>query len=100
MITDAKGTIINVNNTFVTSIGYSAVEVIGQKPNFLQSGIHPAEFYSEILQVLQTKGAWSGEIWNSRKNGEVYAEMLNISSVKDVNGQISTMLRYLPTSLQ
>jgi PAS domain S-box-containing protein len=100
MITDAKGTIINVNNTFVTSIGYSAVEVIGQKPNFLQSGIHPAEFYSEILQVLQTKGAWSGEIWNSRKNGEIYAEMLNISSVKDVNGQISTMLRYLPTSLQ
>ncbi|MBA6354452.1 MULTISPECIES: bifunctional diguanylate cyclase/phosphodiesterase [unclassified Colwellia] len=89
MITDAKGTIINVNNTFVTSTGYSAVEAIGQKPNFLQSGIHPAEFYSEILQVLQSKGAWSGEIWNSRKNGEIHAEMLNISSVKDVHGQIS-----------
>ncbi|MBA6347419.1 bifunctional diguanylate cyclase/phosphodiesterase [Colwellia sp. BRX8-9] len=89
MITDAKGIIINVNNTFVTSTGYSAVEAIGQKPNFLQSGIHPAEFYSEILQVLQSKGAWSGEIWNSRKNGEIHAEMLNISSVKDVDGQIS-----------
>ncbi|AOW76603.1 diguanylate cyclase [Colwellia sp. PAMC 20917] len=89
MITDAKGSIINVNNTFVTSTGYSAVEAIGQKPNFLQSGIHPAEFYTEILQVLQSKGAWSGEIWNSRKNGEIYAEMLNISSVKDVNGKIS-----------
>jgi diguanylate cyclase (GGDEF)-like protein/PAS domain S-box-containing protein len=89
MITDAKGTIINVNNTFVTSTGYSAVEAIGQKPNFLQSGIHPADFYSDILQVLQSKGAWSGEIWNSRKNGEIYAEMLNISSVRNVNGQIS-----------
>ncbi|MBA6335800.1 EAL domain-containing protein [Colwellia sp. BRX8-7] len=89
MITDAKGTIINVNNTFVTSTGYSAVEAIGQKPNFLQSGIHTAEFYSEILEVLQSKGAWSGEIWNSRKNGEIHAEMLNISSVKDVHGQIS-----------
>jgi diguanylate cyclase (GGDEF)-like protein/PAS domain S-box-containing protein len=89
MITDAKGTIINVNNTFVTSTGYSAVEAIGQKPNFLQSGIHTAEFYSEILEVLQSKGAWSGEIWNSRKNGEIHAKMLNISSVKDVHGQIS-----------
>ena len=88
MITDAKGIIIDVNDTFTATAGYSREEAIGQNPRILKSGRQSPDFYAGMWQELLDKGFWSGEVWNRRKNGEVYAEMLNISSVKEVSGKI------------
>ncbi|WP_340679131.1 EAL domain-containing protein [Paraglaciecola sp.] len=89
IITDATGTIIDVNDTFTKITGYSREEAIGQNPRILQSKRQPPDFYIDMWQALIDKGFWSGEIWNHRKNSDVYAEMLNISSVKDGSGHIS-----------
>ena len=87
MITDAAGVIVEVNDTFSKVSGYSRKEVIGLNPRLLQSGRSSPEFYAEMWRTLLEKGLWKGEIWNRRKNGELYAELLNISSVKNTNGQ-------------
>jgi len=89
MITDATGHIVDVNDVFVATTGYSREEAIGQNPSFLQSGHHPADFYADMWRELAEKGIWSGEVWNNRKDNKRYAEMLNISSVKDTNGNIT-----------
>ncbi|MCX7176746.1 MAG: EAL domain-containing protein [Proteobacteria bacterium] len=85
-ITDAEGTIIDVNDTFTRITGYSREEAIGQNPRILKSGRQDPEFYVAMWDDLKTKGHWSGEIWNRRKTGELYVEMLNISAVKDAEG--------------
>jgi len=87
LITDALGTIVDVNETFTRITGYSREEALGQNPRMLQSGRQSAEYYAVMWQALQIKGHWYGEVWNRRKSGEVYAEMLNISAVRDDNGQ-------------
>ncbi|MFA6311487.1 MAG: EAL domain-containing protein [Sterolibacterium sp.] len=85
-ITDAEGNIIDVNDTFTRITGYSRVEAIGKNPRILKSGRQDQEFYAGMWSDLKTKGHWSGEIWNRRKTGEVYVEMLNISAVTDAAG--------------
>jgi diguanylate cyclase (GGDEF)-like protein/PAS domain S-box-containing protein len=82
-ITDNTGTIIDVNDTFISTTGYSREELIGQNPRLLKSGRQPSEFYDEMWKVLLEEGYWSGELWNRRKNGEVYAEIKTISAVHD-----------------
>jgi PAS domain S-box-containing protein len=71
-ITDAAGTIVDVNETFSLITGYSREEIIGQTPRILKSGIQSQEFYEMMWQDLITKGHWDGEIWNRSKNGKVY----------------------------
>jgi len=88
VITDVKANIIDVNAKFTMITGYSRDEVIGKNPSFLKSNHHPAEFYTQMWQELLEKGQWTGEIWNCKKNNEIYAEMLTISSVKDDNNKI------------
>lgn len=88
MITDATASIIEVNDIFTEMTGYSRDELIGQNPRMLQSGRQSPEFYADMWQAINTTGHWLGEVWNRRKNGEVFAEMLNISAVKDASGQI------------
>ncbi|NQY26324.1 MAG: EAL domain-containing protein [Piscirickettsiaceae bacterium] len=88
-ITDAKGIIIDVNDAFTQTTGYSRKEAIGQTSRILKSGRQSPGFYVDMWKEIQEKGFWSGEVWNRRKNGEVYAELLNISSVKDASGKIS-----------
>lgn len=88
MITDASGNIIDVNSTFSNITGYSREEAIGQNSRILKSGRHPPEFYAEIWTSLLEKDYWEGEIWNQRKNGEIYPENLNISSVTSASGRI------------
>lgn len=85
-ITDADGIIIDVNDTFTTSTGYSREEAIGQNPRFLQSGRQSPEFYENMWKALLTEGYWYGELWNRRKSGEVHVEMKTISAVRNEHG--------------
>lgn len=85
-ITNAEGTILDVNDTFSHITGYSRDEVLGQNPRLLKSGRQDLAFYEAMWHQLITDGHWSGEIWNRRKNGELYPELLNISAVRDAQG--------------
>ncbi len=89
MITDAEGRIVSVNNAFSAFTGYSAGEVIGKKPSLLQSGRQDARFYAEMWQTLRQRGHWSGIVWNRKKNGAHYAELLNISSIYSEDGHVT-----------
>ncbi|NDP40430.1 MAG: EAL domain-containing protein [Rhodoferax sp.] len=86
-ITDAQGVILRANQAFSTITGYSAAEAVGQNPRLLSSGRHDAGFYAAMWESLAREGAWQGEIWNRRKNGEVFPQWLSISAVKDPAGQ-------------
>jgi diguanylate cyclase (GGDEF)-like protein/PAS domain S-box-containing protein len=88
-ITDATGNIIDVNDTFTLTTGYSREEVIGKNPNILRSGRQSAKFYEDMWQALHEQGYWYGEIWNRRKNGQVYAEMKTISVVKNTHDVVT-----------
>ncbi|MGB4360578.1 MAG: PAS domain S-box protein, partial [Rhodoferax sp.] len=87
MITDTKGAIIDVNQAFSLITGYTHDEVIGQNPRFLRSGRQEKAFYEAMWRDLQDKGHWYGDVWNCRKNGDLFAEMLTISTVFDDHGQ-------------
>lgn len=87
MITALDGAIIDVNDAFTAITGYSRDDVLGLNPRILNSGRQGKEYYAMMWAGLLEKGHWYGEIWNRRKNGEVYAEMQTISTVRDSNGQ-------------
>ena len=88
MITDAEGEILEVNDSFTQMIGYERDEVLGKKPNILRSGRHSDDFYRVMWEQLLEKGYWRGEIWNSRKNGEIYPGTLTISSVCNESNKV------------
>lgn len=83
MITDADGRIASVNRAFEAITGYSAEEAVGATPKILRSGRHDAAFYAEMWGAMRRDGRWRGEIWNRRRDGEVYPEWLTISAVND-----------------
>lgn len=87
-ITAADGTIIDVNDAFSRITGYSRAEALGRNPRIIKSDHHEPEFYAAMWHDLVSKGYWSGEIWNRRKNGELYPELLTISAVRDDAGQM------------
>ncbi|MDP1652225.1 MAG: EAL domain-containing protein [Rhodocyclaceae bacterium] len=87
MITDASGVIKRINQAFVAMTGYSATEVLGQTPRLLKSDKHEDLFYQGMWEKLQAVGRWEGEIWNRRKNGEIFPVWQIISAVKDTQGQ-------------
>lgn len=89
MITDPQGTIQMVNAAFCALTGYSEEEVLGQPANMLNSGRHDTLFYQEMWSSILETGSWQGEIWNRRKDGTTYPELLSISSVLDEAGKIS-----------
>jgi PAS domain S-box-containing protein len=89
IVTDAKGLILRVNQTFTDITGYSNDEVIGKNPNILHSGRQSPEFYTAMWKSLNDTGTWEGEIWNRCKNGEIYPEYLSITAVKDQNGKVN-----------
>ena len=88
MVTDPDGNILKVNRAFSEITGYSLDDVIGKNPRILQSGRMEASFYDSMWQAIHTHGFWLGEIWNRRKNGEIFPEQLMITAVKDDEGQI------------
>lgn len=86
MITDANGRIVEVNDAFSRITGFGRQDVLGANPRILKSGRQSPEFYVEMWNALTEKGHWSGELWNRRKDGQVYAEMTTISAVRDATG--------------
>ncbi|MED4903390.1 putative bifunctional diguanylate cyclase/phosphodiesterase [Parageobacillus thermoglucosidasius] len=89
IVTDAQNRILFVNPAFEIVTGYSADEVIGKNPRILQSGMHDKTFYEKMWNALNQYGVWKGEIWNKRKDGELYLEWLTISAVKDQQGNVT-----------
>jgi len=89
VITDARGIILRVNQAFVESTGYRADEVVGQTPRMFKSGRHDAAFYRDMWAAIIENGSWQGEVWDRRKNGEIYPKWLTISAVKDDAGVVT-----------
>ncbi|CAD6882395.1 diguanylate cyclase/phosphodiesterase (GGDEF & EAL domains) with PAS/PAC sensor(s) [Methylomonas albis] len=89
LITDATATIIDVNPTFCEITGYSRKEVIGRNPSMLQSGKYAQDFYRDMWQALREAQHWQGELWNRKKNGELYAEWLTVSALCDGYGNVT-----------
>lgn len=89
MITDADGYIQYVNPAFAAITGYSADEVVGKNPRILKSGHQDEEFYQHMWASINSHGQWRGEIWNRRKNGEIYPEWENIAVIKDGEGKVT-----------
>jgi diguanylate cyclase (GGDEF)-like protein/PAS domain S-box-containing protein len=87
LIADAQGLIVEVNAAFTRITGYERAEVIGQNPRFLKSGRQNRAFYQHMWNSLSVLGHWEGEIWNKRKQGGIYAELLSISVVRDSEGK-------------
>lgn len=89
MITDAHATILRVNTAFTECTGYTSAEIVGKTPRALQSGRHDAAFFQEMWDTIHREGVWQGEVWDRRKNGEIYPKWLTISAVVGENGIVS-----------
>ncbi|MCW8890179.1 MAG: PAS domain S-box protein, partial [Sedimenticola sp.] len=89
LITDAQGHITAVNHAFTEITGYTEAEVSGKNPSILKSGKHLDSFYDEMWETINKIGYWRGEIWNRRKNGEVYPEWETISTVRNEQGELT-----------
>jgi len=88
VITDAHARIVAVNPAFTEITGYREDEVLGKNPHLLTSGQQDRAFYQSLWASMLESGGWQGELWNRRKNGEIYPEWLTISTVRDDNGDI------------
>jgi len=89
LIADADHRITAVNRAFTNISGFEAHELIGANPRLQQSGRHDAEFYRRFWDELETRGQWQGEVWNRRKNGEVYPVWENVSAIRDEQGRVT-----------
>ena len=92
VITDSSNTIVKVNPAFTHITGYSSEEVLGRSPKILSSGRQDSTFYAGMWRSLGQERSWRGEIWNRRKSGEIYAELLSISAICGSDGKV---LRYV-----
>lgn len=88
VISDPYGKIEKINKAFTTITGYTSREVIGKPASILKSGRQSRDFYQEMWRKLNENGSWQGEIWNKKKNGEVYPERLGIAAVYDEDGKV------------
>lgn len=86
LVTDPDNRIVTVNPAFTVMTGYSLNEVVGKDPKILSSGEQGAEFYQKMWHNLNTVGHWDGELWNKRKDGELYAEWLSINAIFNEDG--------------
>jgi diguanylate cyclase (GGDEF)-like protein/PAS domain S-box-containing protein len=92
IVTDARRTILRVNETFTQVTGYSAEEAIGKTPAMLKSGRQSGGFYRAMWEAIDREGHWEGQVWNRRKDGSVYAEWLSVTAIHDDQGKVSHYL--------
>ena len=92
MVTDANSVILRVNSAFTESTGYTATEAVGQTPRLLKSDRHSATFFRDMWKSIDDSGGWQGEIWDRRKNGELYPKWLTISAVKGHDGAVTNYI--------
>lgn len=88
MITDENRRIVAVNRAFEEDTGFRAEEAIGENPSILRSDRHDGRFFRDIFKSLEENGRWSGEIWNRRKNGEVFPCYQTITRMFDEQGRL------------
>ncbi|MBQ4812454.1 diguanylate cyclase [Pseudoalteromonas luteoviolacea] len=88
MITDHLNRVVMVNRAFERLTGYSDTELLGRNPSVLSSGKHDAEFYAQMWAVLSSQNTWKGEIYNRRKNGQIFPEELTLNIVRDDEGEV------------
>jgi len=91
-ITDTKEKILKINKGFTRITGYTEEEAIGQTPRILQSGKHSKDFFESMWKTIHSSGNWKGDIYNKRKNGEIYPERLSITAIKDEHGNITNYI--------
>jgi len=89
VVTDAEANILRVNGAFTKTTGFSQDEVLGKNPRILQSGRHSKDFFVQMWEQLIATGRWQGEVWDKRKNGEIYPKWLGISAVYGPGGEVS-----------
>lgn len=94
LVTDESGKILSVNPAFTRLTGYPSDEVIGKNPNVLSSGKQSKEFYTSMWSVIGNEGSWQGEVWNKRRDGSEYLELLTINAIKNNDGDVT---RYVGT---
>lgn len=87
LITDAQANIIRVNHAFTEITGFAADDVMGKNPRVMRSGRQNKAFYAAMWQQLLDTGSWTGEIWDRRKNGEIYPKLITITAVKNEHGE-------------
>ena len=85
-VTDSKGVILKVNQSFTDETGFTSADALGKTPKILRSGVQDAEFYIELWKQIIQSGSWEGMLWNRKKNGEIYPVLMTIKSVKDNHG--------------
>ncbi len=88
LVTNREAKIILSNPALSTITGYSQDELLGQNPRIFQSNYHSTEYYQEFWRTLTNTGQWHGEIWNRRKNGEIYPSMLHVIAIRDEDNHI------------
>lgn len=89
MITDLNSIIVSVNPAFTKLTGYTPADVLGKTPAVLSSGRHDQAFYDEMWQQLREQGSWQGEMWNRRKSGEIFPELLTITAITNYLGEVT-----------
>ena len=89
IVTDAQSRIVSVNTTVSRVLGYTEEELLGQTPRVFQSGRHDKAFYRRMWYGVQQTGHWQGEVWNRRKNGEVFPEQMALRAVRDEDGTVT-----------
>ncbi len=87
-VTNEKNLIVAVNDAFSRITGYSREEAVGRDPKFLKSDRHDAAFFDDLWAQLRENGHWAGEVWNTRKNGEVFPEWLSLKVVRSEAGDV------------
>lgn len=94
-VTDENGIVLRINSAFTQITGYTAQDIVGKNPKWRSSGRHDAAFYAALWARIRATGAWKGEIWNRRKNGEIYPESITITAVRGAGNAITNYVATL-----